>query len=294
MKWSWDSIRYFVAAVEHKTIIDAAKSLDVSHTTVQRRINSLEKELNVALFEKGSKGMQLTKPGEILYQESIGVRLTLDRLVKKVSVVDQQLKGDVSVTSTDTICFFLLPSLVKQLSSLYPELNVSLAMTNKLSDIENMESEIAIRTCETPPLGLIGRPVGKIRFAVCASRQYADTHNIKAFPDKLDQHQLICLSEQYAGLPFADLLRSNTHGTQQVTTVNGLLGAYSLCDAGLGITVLPSYMLEDQNELIELTTDEPIMSHDLWILCRQSLRNVKRIRLVRQFLFTELSKVVEQ
>ncbi len=56
----------FMAIVERKTVLDAAKKIGLTQTGVTQRIRSLERELGQTLFIRSRKGMALTTEGESL------------------------------------------------------------------------------------------------------------------------------------------------------------------------------------------------------------------------------------
>jgi len=70
--------------------------------------------------------------------------------------------------------------------------------------------------------------------------------------------------------------------------MNNFLCAAALAREGLGITVVPDYMLDNEPELVELNTSDAIARNDLWILSHSDSRNTKRVRSVCQFLYTAL------
>ncbi|HEY0802376.1 MAG TPA: LysR family transcriptional regulator, partial [Steroidobacteraceae bacterium] len=61
---NWDDIKIFLAMVRHGTVRASAEVLDMSHSTVARRIVALEKRIGVRLFDRTSSGYQLTDAGK--------------------------------------------------------------------------------------------------------------------------------------------------------------------------------------------------------------------------------------
>lgn len=60
----------FLAAAETQNFTDAAHRLYLSHSTISRRISSLEEELGVSLFERDNAVHGLTAAGELLYRRA--------------------------------------------------------------------------------------------------------------------------------------------------------------------------------------------------------------------------------
>ena len=61
----WDNLRYFLELARAGTLVGAARRLAVDHTTVARRIQALEKQMDVALFAREAGGHRLTEAGRL-------------------------------------------------------------------------------------------------------------------------------------------------------------------------------------------------------------------------------------
>ena len=58
---------HFTKAAEHLSISKAAKELGISQPAISKSIRSLEKQLNITLISRLSRGISLTPAGEIVY-----------------------------------------------------------------------------------------------------------------------------------------------------------------------------------------------------------------------------------
>ena len=290
MNWNWDHIRFFLALAEHGTLSLAGKSLGVSHSTVLRRIRAFEHQLQSHLFDHNHEGYHLTAAGKSLFDEAIKMQGTLSALSREISGADNQLEGEIVLTTTDTLSRYVLPKLMAKLTRKYEGIRFSLYMANQMSDISNREADIAIRTCKLPPDNLIGRKVGEIKFSAVASRSYVKQHGLTSFPKKLKGHRFIVLNESYSAAPFYQWLDKQMSQQDKRTKVSNFLLAAALAREGMGITVLPSYMLAKEPTLVALPTQREISSNDLWVLSHAELRDTKRVQVVRQYLYDELPR----
>jgi DNA-binding transcriptional LysR family regulator len=97
-------------------------------------------------------------------------------------------------------------------------------------------------------------------------------------------HRFIVLDESYRESPFQQWLDSQLPPDSYRTTVSSFLCAAALCRRGMGITILPDYLLERQDLLVRLPTDAPIPGNNLWILSHPDSRDKVRVRIVRRHL----------
>ena len=64
VRMDWDNLKFFLALAETGSLSRASERLQVDHSTVARRIESLEQELGVRLVERLARSYRLTAEGE--------------------------------------------------------------------------------------------------------------------------------------------------------------------------------------------------------------------------------------
>ena len=109
MNNDWDQLRYFLALARDKTLTRAGHSLQVSHSTVFRKIKAMEDELGVTLFENTSTGYSLTEAGLNLLEETEEVGEVIESSFRRLNGFDQRIRGSVVLATTESIAGKLLP-----------------------------------------------------------------------------------------------------------------------------------------------------------------------------------------
>ena len=287
---NWDDLRYFNALAQYQTLSETARRLDVSHTTVQRHIANFEHNLQLKLFLQSSTGFNLTAAGKLLFHETSRMQRALKKISHQITDESDELSGVVKLSVSDTFGHFVMPDVIRRIQRLYPKLQIHLIVTNQHSNMQVFDVDIALRASNHPPEELVGRQVGPVKFAMCASREYLKQHGLNAKNASKNAQHVIVLDQNFSKTRFFELMPPS--GTDKaVTTVNGFLAAYRLCIANLGITLLPEYIVKLESELVRL---EPSINlkNRLWILSHAELRDTPRIRAVRQELFTHLQKLL--
>lgn len=291
MNWNWDHLRFFLALAKAGSLSQAARDLGVSHTTVLRRVRSIEKALETHLFDHTAQGHRLTPAGESLYTEVQKMQLAVNDIARKISGADQEIKGPVTITTTDTLGYCVMPPIITRLHQRYPQLSITLAATNQISSISDREADIAVRPCFEPPSNLVGRKIGNISFSACASRTYVETHKLSTFPSDTTNHNFVMLSDSFSDSPFYQWLASRLQTPCGQIKANGMLSGCRLCLAGAGIALLPDFLIRQHEALVELTADTRSAGSDVWLLSHVDLRDTARIRLVKKFLYDELQPI---
>ncbi|MFZ1492805.1 MAG: LysR family transcriptional regulator, partial [Candidatus Competibacter denitrificans] len=153
----WDDYRYFLAIEQAGSVLAAAKRLGVNHTTVLRRIASLEKRLGVRLFERLRTGYTPTAAGEEL-REVIGrVQQMLINAEHQLAGKDLQLSGIVRIATTDTLSSSLLLPHLGAFRRLHPRIQLQVVSSHQMVNLTHREADVAIRATNHPPDNLLGR-----------------------------------------------------------------------------------------------------------------------------------------
>lgn len=128
---------YYVCA--HGSLTAAARQLCISQPAVSQAVRQLEKETGIKLFLRTSKGVQLTKEGELLYRYvKAGVESLLEgeKMVERVLGMDM---GEVRIGASDmTLQFFLLPYL-EEFHKEYPKIKVNVSNAPTPETIKSLE-----------------------------------------------------------------------------------------------------------------------------------------------------------
>ncbi len=281
----WDDLQYFLAVCERGSIGAAARWLRVNHSTVLRRIGSLENQLGVRLFDRLPSGYVLTAQGHALAAEMSGVPEQLEAAQRRVVGGDLELKGSIRLTAPDVLMRTVLSSLV-EFRGLHPQLHLELVVNSTLLNLTQREADVAVRGSNRPPETLVGRRVGSVRTALYASRSYLDSLG----PGHSESDYLwVGLDESRAQLESAKWVRDNVPPDRVVLRVNHLPTLTDAVAAGVGVGWLLCPVADARDDLVRLREPLPSMDTQIWVLTHRDLKGVARIRALTDFLYARLS-----
>lgn len=120
----WNDYLYFLKVATCGSLKVAAQQLGVNHSTVFRRINSLEQKLNVRLFDRSKNGYGLTRAGQEIIENVQQVEEQIFTIHRVVQGQDVALGGSLKISTTDTIGYYWLPPYIRAFKALYPDILV--------------------------------------------------------------------------------------------------------------------------------------------------------------------------
>ena len=96
---SWDDLRIALAVARSGTVSGAAEALGVHHATVIRRIDGLEAQLGVKLFQRHPRGYALTEAGQAMLKVASDADERFAQLTAQIAGGGDRIEGELVVTS---------------------------------------------------------------------------------------------------------------------------------------------------------------------------------------------------
>lgn len=283
---NWDDLQVFLAVVQHGSIVAAARALRVNHSTVLRRVGSLEATLAIRLFDRLPSGYALTTSGSDMAEQLAGITEQIDAAHRHGMGLDVEIKGVIRLTSTDTLMHGLLMPLIVQFQEHHPGVQVQLVVNNSFLSLTKREADVAIRGSNRPPENLVGRRVGNIQTALYASRAYLDSID----PDTgLQDHVWVAPDESLAHLEQAKWLSREIPAARIAVRVDSLVGMVDAVVHGAGVGLLLCPLAQSRPGLVQLEPPDERLNTTIWILTHPDLKQVARVRAFTQFMFEALS-----
>ncbi|MBA4263593.1 MAG: LysR family transcriptional regulator [Comamonadaceae bacterium] len=113
-------LKYFDEVARVGSIRQAAESLHVAPSAVNRRIQDLEGELGVPLFERLPRGMRLTAAGELFVQYVRGRASALDEVRSEIEELQGLRRGSVKLVASQALAPEFMPQLVADFRRTHP------------------------------------------------------------------------------------------------------------------------------------------------------------------------------
>ncbi|KAE9630378.1 LysR family transcriptional regulator [Parasedimentitalea maritima] len=277
----WNDLKIFYTVAEQRNLTTAADVLGMSHTTVFRRLKAFESSIGSRLFDRIQGRYELTETGLRLLGKVRIMSGIAEDAAREIVGDDRTPGGDVIVTAPSSFAQHFLPSYLLELSTLYPDIAVTLLVTNDELNMSTRQADVALRVAKSPPDHLVGRKLMSIRWGMYGAPSYFERLGKPESSQDLAGHTFIGASgrlttlEGYTWLERQNDLLSRTH-TDDLTTMS------SLAAAGHGLALLPDDLSRD--DLERCFTLELAGKNSLWILTHPDLRRVERINIVMRFL----------
>jgi DNA-binding transcriptional LysR family regulator len=285
----WDKLKVFHAAAEAGSFTHAGEQLGLSQSAVSRQVSALEQELNVPVFHRHARGLILTEQGDLLYRTAHDVFMKLEAARTKLTDSREKPNGELRVNTTAGIGVHWLTPRLGEFFDLYPDIRINLITSDEELDLAMREADVAIRLRQPVQPDLIQRKLFSMHFHAYASPEYLKRSGTPRSLQDLDNHRIIVLGGN------APNYLQDVHWLTKVArdgkaprvprfVINSVLGLLRACQCGLGIAMLPDYLVEEDGGLVQLFGDIDSFAFEAYFVYPEELKSVARIQVFRDFL----------
>lgn len=189
--FDWSLIRSFLAALDHGSLLGAARALGSTQPTLGRHIAELESQLGVVLFERTGRGLLPTEMATRLADSARAMEGSADKLVRSVSGARADISGTVRITASQPVACFVMPPVLAQMRTALPEVQVELMASNQVSNLLRREADIALRMVQPDQASLVAKRIAKVTLGTYAHRDYLRRRGTPRQIADLLTHELI-------------------------------------------------------------------------------------------------------
>jgi DNA-binding transcriptional LysR family regulator len=277
---NWDDLRYFLRALEAKSLAGAARSLGVEHSTVGRRLSALERSLGAPLVLRGPHGLQLTPLGEKLeplVHDMGRAAAAVDDLVNA-----QKATIRLAVPSGFTRIF---ATALSQPNAKGLKFSLDILSGARPRDLKQGEADLAIRAAPLADQNLIASKLCEAGFSLYASAAYLDRRPAPLDPHDLTGHDVIGYHASLSAAPPARWLEKHAAGAVIALRSREMTDVLSAALSGIGLAVLPC-LLGDEEPALKRLTPQVLVKQNLSLVYPREFRASESMRAAIGFVRT--------
>lgn len=133
-------LRYFVAIADEGSISGAARRLFLSQPPLSAQIKLLEKELGCVLFERGSRKIQLTEAGKLLYERAQSLLGLADGTCRELRDLQSSGSGTLRLGVVSSVGWAVLDRGIRPFRAQYPNVAFELHEANTYQLLEQLHA----------------------------------------------------------------------------------------------------------------------------------------------------------
>lgn len=289
-----DRLAALVWVVDLGSFTKAAERLGIPKSTVSRRIASLEDDLGIRLLHRSTRKVTPTEAGRALYARASRAIAELEDAIRAVEDLGDVPRGELRVTAPVDFGVAVLAELSKEFLETYPEVSLTLELTNRMVDLVGEGFDAALRFGTLADSSLVARKLTSSKLGFYASPEYLERAGTPTTLDDLERHELMV----FRGL--------SANGVIQVHTPDGIV-AYKFegrlaCNdfaflrravlASYGIALIPLLIIDEREcggRLVRVLPDHHVPSGELHFVYPSARHLSANVRAFRDFLVERIA-----
>ncbi|UZT82592.1 LysR family transcriptional regulator [Caproicibacterium sp. BJN0003] len=251
---SLTNLKYFIVTAEELNFTRASKRLYISQQALSNHIAKLERQYQIALFDRGSP-MTLTDAGRILYKSAKEALETMEQCERQLQDMKDFTMGKLCIGIPVTRGTAMLPNLCSAFHQMYPKVHLEIYEGRTSQEVKEAmlqgKIDLMIGYTSFHPNHIVSVPLFTEKYVLVAPNQLLK--NYFSSNQIFQMHQHPQSMRTFANCPFV-AQAPNTMGGQIfraicdesklnpyiVMTTQNLLTELALCIAGMGVCTIPS------------------------------------------------------
>ena len=289
----WDKLKIFHNVALDLNISEAAHKMNISHSSISRQISALERDLKVSLFKRHARGLTLTEQGKILFKTAHDIFGKIALTEAKLTESNEKPTGPLTIAATVAFGTTWLAPRIEKFTNSYPEIDVSIIIENKYTDLAQGEADVALRLTEPTQMDLIRFPLYEFQFKIYSSPEYIEKFGIPKDVSELPYHKIVAFGDSVEpSIPDVNCILDLLPKNKKVKTlfISNMYGVMRAIGGGAGIGALPEYMRISNNNLVPILPTADTPKTIIYFTYPPELKGSKKIEALRDFLVREVNK----
>jgi DNA-binding transcriptional LysR family regulator len=278
----WNDLKYFLEVARGGSLTRASDVLRVSQSTVSRRIAELETRLGTRLFARHQTGYCLTDEGRELLGRAEAVEDNMLAFERGASGLAPAVSGLVRLATSENLATDLVIPALPAFVARHPQLRLEIVTTTATVELGRRDADLALRVVRPSHGNLKTRRLGEMTHGVYGHRDYLARHPARG-DDPLAGRAVVTWDEAHAHLPAAQWLARRAPDARVVLAASTLRAQIAAVRAGLGLAVLPDFLVAG-SDLVRVLAPDQVFSDGVWLVIHADLAASARVRAVADFL----------
>jgi DNA-binding transcriptional LysR family regulator len=126
---------------KNNSFSNTAKALHMSQSSVSKKIQQLEDDLNVSVFKRTTKNVQLTSEGIILLESADKIFKEINYAKNKLASLSESIHGDLIIGASLTLGQHILPYILGEYQKQYSNVYLSMTVDNSEQIIKKLKNQ---------------------------------------------------------------------------------------------------------------------------------------------------------
>lgn len=281
----WDDIKIFVAAAQTGSFGGAARRLRTTQPTITRRIDDLETRLGSRLFDRGLRGVTLTRAGELVYDRALTMERAAVDIARLALDSEQPDAGEVTVAAPEGLGGYLLGPELAEFMRENPGIRLGLDCGFYPENPVDAHVDLSIQLKDASGIPeLSATPLATLHYALFASPEYLEMYGAPTRLEGAVGHRFVYHSGQVsARAPWPTKTSAFFELSAPSLVLNSSTAMLHAIQRGAGIGAIPTAIVPMVPGLVMLEIP-PLAAATVWLCHHREAIKSPRVARVAEWI----------
>lgn len=278
-------LRTFCVAARHESFTLAADELFITSSAVSHQVRSLEQELGIQLFERGSRDLKLTETGREFFD---GVEPLIEQLDDIVGSYRQA--GPARSVKISVQPFFASEYFVPRLSEFtadHPDIDIQVGTSDESAEKHPADADLSIRLFRTPPDNLASHLLFPLRMVPTGSPDFKKSIVVKQKAIVSEFPLIVHETRPKAWKHWAKSAGIELPKDSKVTRLDSMIAVVRAAERGIGAAMVPVPLADQwfrQGSIVRLFDQELVADVSYYLVYKQERAGDPAVCLLRDWI----------
>ena len=280
-------LRIFARVAAVQNLSSVGTELGLTPGTISKRIQALEDELRVRLFDRTTRSIRITEEGTTFLAHVERILLELETAQASVGDNLARPRGTLKISAPASFGRLYVAPAISDFMRTFPDIDIHIDLSDRVVNLQEEGYDVAIRTGVLRDSALIAKRLAPDRQVVVASPLYLEAHGNPRTPADLVKHKCFVLGNNWQWL-FA---RGNNEFTVRVggrlKSNNGVVLRYAAV-SGHGLYQTSELLVREElrsGELVRVLPDYEVVANSaVWAVYPSPKHVLPKLRVLLDFL----------
>ncbi|MDC0602782.1 LysR family transcriptional regulator [Aliiglaciecola sp.] len=284
-----EMMRVFTVVARKTSFTRAADELGLATQTVSKYVKALEDQLDVQLFDRTTRRVNLNHTGKAYFERCIELLDQFDELDSSVKTQHGSPQGKIRISAPTSFGELHLVPGLRDFQLQHPKISIDLDLSNSRVSMVEDGFDLVLRIGQLPDSSMIAKKLSPMRVSICATPDYLKKHGKPEHPSDLVNHNCFVdtnfrytkhwpfiINGQETRVDVTGNFQSNSPGSN-----------FKMVLAGLGIGMCPMYVISSHlvtGQLVTLFDDFEASQFGVYAIYPHRKHLSRRVRVLVDFL----------
>ena len=285
-------LRTFCVAARYESFKAAADELFITSSAVSQQVKALEEELGVKLFERGSRELRLSEPGQVWFAKLSPLIDQLDSAVADFKTSGRRMKSVRISAQPFFASEFFIPRL-SEFTALHPEIDIQVGTSDEASEKLPADADLSIRLFRKPPAGTRSYVLFPLRMVPSGSAQFRKDLEVKGKKIVSDFPLIVHEAQPKAWAEWSKVSGIELPDNPKVTRLTSMIAVVRAAEQGIGAALVPVPLADQwfrQGTIVRLFEQALVTDLSYFLVSRDDRAANESLRLLRRWILERFAE----